>query len=73
MIANFIVRRKVYFISMIHEMGADQQAPTSVVVVGAGLAGASVCEGLRRASYTGPIVVVGDELDRPYDRPPLSK
>lgn len=44
-----------------------------VVVVGAGLAGANVVEELRTRGYTGPVTLVGDEQDRPYERPPLSK
>lgn len=44
-----------------------------IVVVGAGLAGAAAAEELRRVGHAGPVVVVGDEKDMPYDRPPLSK
>ncbi len=44
-----------------------------VVVVGAGLAGWRLVEALRREGYTGRITVVGGEVHRPYDRPPLSK
>jgi 3-phenylpropionate/trans-cinnamate dioxygenase ferredoxin reductase subunit len=43
------------------------------VIVGAGLAGAKAAEGLREAGFTGRIVLVGDEVERPYERPPLSK
>jgi 3-phenylpropionate/trans-cinnamate dioxygenase ferredoxin reductase subunit len=43
------------------------------VVVGAGLAGAKAVETLRRAGCAGRIVLIGDERERPYDRPPLSK
>jgi 3-phenylpropionate/trans-cinnamate dioxygenase ferredoxin reductase component len=43
------------------------------VVVGAGLAGAKTAEALRDQGYDGPLVLVGDEIDRPYERPPLSK
>jgi 3-phenylpropionate/trans-cinnamate dioxygenase ferredoxin reductase subunit len=45
----------------------------SVVVIGAGLAGASFIAELRGAGYTGDIVLIGDEGRLPYDRPPLSK
>ncbi|MFJ9390467.1 NAD(P)/FAD-dependent oxidoreductase [Nocardioides sp. NPDC101246] len=45
----------------------------NVVVVGAGLAGFRFAQDLRDAGYTESLTVVGDELDRPYDRPPLSK
>lgn len=43
------------------------------VVVGASLAGAKAVETLRAKGYTGRLVLVGDETDRPYERPPLSK
>lgn len=43
------------------------------VVVGAGLAGVNLVEGLRTQGYTAPITLIGDELDPPYERPPLSK
>lgn len=44
-----------------------------IVVVGAGAAGLTVVESLRREGFGGPIVLVGDEGHLPYDRPPLSK
>ena len=44
-----------------------------VVVVGAGLAGWRLCEGLRRDGFDGQITLIGDESNLPYDRPPLSK
>ena len=50
-----------------------QRADQSVVIVGAGLAGLRVAEGLRGAGFAGEIVLVGDEPHPPYDRPPLSK
>lgn len=43
------------------------------VVVGAGQAGLQLCDSLRRAGYDGPLVLVGDEPELPYQRPPLSK
>ncbi|MFC5137256.1 NAD(P)/FAD-dependent oxidoreductase [Actinomycetospora rhizophila] len=42
------------------------------VVVGAGLAGAKAAEALREGG-AGRVVLIGDEQERPYDRPPLSK
>lgn len=50
-------------------LGADDH----VVVVGAGLAGWRLSEGLRREGFTGAITLIGDEHHTPYDRPPLSK
>jgi 3-phenylpropionate/trans-cinnamate dioxygenase ferredoxin reductase subunit len=43
------------------------------VIVGAGLAGAKAAEALRAESFDGPVVLLGDEPERPYERPPLSK
>lgn len=43
------------------------------VIVGASLAGAKAAEGLREGGFEGRVVLVGDERDRPYERPPLSK
>lgn len=44
-----------------------------VVIVGAGAAGLSVAETLRRHSFSGNITLIGEEATPPYDRPPLSK
>jgi 3-phenylpropionate/trans-cinnamate dioxygenase ferredoxin reductase subunit len=43
------------------------------VIVGAGLAGAKAAETLREEGFTGRIVLIGTEPERPYERPPLSK
>ena len=43
------------------------------MIVGAGLAGAKAAEALRDEGFDGRIVLIGDEPDRPYERPPLSK
>src|SRR3954451_22323925 len=43
------------------------------VVVGAGLAGAKAAEALREEGFEGRVVLVGEEAERPYERPPLSK
>lgn len=45
----------------------------TVAVVGASLAGLRSVEELRNQGFDGRIVVVGEEVHRPYDRPPLSK
>jgi 3-phenylpropionate/trans-cinnamate dioxygenase ferredoxin reductase component len=46
---------------------------STVVVVGAALAGLRAAEELRAAGYGGRLVFVGAEDHLPYDRPPLSK
>lgn len=43
------------------------------VIVGAGLAGAKAAEALRTEGFDGRVVLIGEEAERPYDRPPLSK
>ena len=47
--------------------------PSSVVIVGGGLAGAKTAEALRSQGYTGPVTLIGAEQHLPYERPPLSK
>jgi 3-phenylpropionate/trans-cinnamate dioxygenase ferredoxin reductase subunit len=44
-----------------------------VVVVGGGQGGFQVAVSLREAGHAGPITIVGDEPQLPYQRPPLSK
>jgi len=45
----------------------------TLLIVGAGLAGAKAAEGARAAGFDGRVVLVGDEHGLPYERPPLSK
>lgn len=45
----------------------------ALVVVGAGAAGLTAVDALRRQGFADPIVLVGAESHLPYDRPPLSK
>ena len=45
----------------------------TIVVVGAGLAGATAVTQLREQGHEGPIVLFGSEPHVPYERPPLSK
>jgi 3-phenylpropionate/trans-cinnamate dioxygenase ferredoxin reductase subunit len=47
--------------------------PETVVVVGASLAGGTAAATLRDDGFDGRIVLIGDELELPYQRPPLSK
>ncbi|WP_399925122.1 NAD(P)/FAD-dependent oxidoreductase [Streptomyces kanamyceticus] len=48
-------------------------AHQTFVIVGGGLAGAKAAETLRSEGFTGRVILVGDERDHPYERPPLSK
>ena len=43
------------------------------VIVGGGLAGAKAAETLRQEGFDGRLILIGDESERPYERPPLSK
>lgn len=43
------------------------------VIIGASLAGAKAAEALRAEGFTGRVVLVGEETEPPYERPPLSK
>ncbi|SAL85667.1 FAD-dependent pyridine nucleotide-disulfide oxidoreductase [Caballeronia arvi] len=45
----------------------------TVLIIGAGQAGARAAEALRTYGFEGRIVLVGDERHAPYERPPLSK
>jgi NADPH-dependent 2,4-dienoyl-CoA reductase/sulfur reductase-like enzyme len=47
--------------------------PDPFVIVGAGLAGAKAAETLRGEGFDDPVVLVGEEPETPYERPPLSK
>ena len=48
-------------------------APNTHVIVGASLAGASAAAALRKDGFDGRIVLIGEETERPYERPELSK
>jgi 3-phenylpropionate/trans-cinnamate dioxygenase ferredoxin reductase subunit len=45
----------------------------SIAIVGASLAGLRAAEFLRRDGFQGRLLLIGDETQPPYDRPPLSK
>jgi len=44
-----------------------------VVIVGAGHAGVQAAASLREEGYDGKVILVGDENELPYHKPPLSK
>ncbi|MDJ1130515.1 NAD(P)/FAD-dependent oxidoreductase [Streptomyces iconiensis] len=48
-------------------------AHRTFVIIGGGLAGAKAAETLRAEGFTGRVILIGDERDHPYERPPLSK
>ena len=54
---------------------SSQTASTfaDVVIVGGGHGGAACAIALRKAGFTGSILIVGKETELPYERPPLSK
>jgi 3-phenylpropionate/trans-cinnamate dioxygenase ferredoxin reductase component len=46
---------------------------TTYLIVGASLAGAKAAQTLREEGFDGPLLLIGEERERPYERPPLSK
>ena len=50
-------------------MTSDQ----TMVIVGASLAGARAAETLRDEGFSGRVILIGEEDETPYERPPLSK
>jgi 3-phenylpropionate/trans-cinnamate dioxygenase ferredoxin reductase subunit len=50
-----------------------ERSDAATVIVGAGTAGFHVAAGLRELRYEGRVVLIGDEPEGPYHRPPLSK
>ena len=47
--------------------------PRQHLIAGGGLAGAKAAEALRTEGFEGRIVLLGEEPEAPYERPPLSK
>ncbi|GGK64221.1 NAD(P)/FAD-dependent oxidoreductase [Nocardia camponoti] len=47
--------------------------PQHFVIIGGGLAGAKLAEGLRAHDFPGQITILAAEDELPYERPPLSK
>lgn len=46
---------------------------STILIIGAGQAGAQAIDTLRREGFAGRLILVGDEPQLPYQRPPLSK
>lgn len=45
----------------------------SMLIIGGGLAGATAAFALREHGFGGPLTLIGEEPQLPYERPPLSK
>jgi NADPH-dependent 2,4-dienoyl-CoA reductase/sulfur reductase-like enzyme len=45
----------------------------TILIVGAGLAGVTAAGALREHGFEGRVILLGEEAETPYDRPPLSK
>jgi 3-phenylpropionate/trans-cinnamate dioxygenase ferredoxin reductase subunit len=52
---------------------STSQDGRTFVIVGASLAGAKAAETLRAEGFAGRVILVGEEPEAPYERPPLSK
>jgi 3-phenylpropionate/trans-cinnamate dioxygenase ferredoxin reductase component len=52
---------------------SEDEAPRSIVIVGASLAGGTAAGVLRDEGYDGRLSLIGAEDEPPYERPPLSK
>lgn len=53
--------------------GAAARPIHTIVIVGTGQAGGWAAQTLRSEGFTGRIVLIGDEVHPPHERPPLSK
>jgi 3-phenylpropionate/trans-cinnamate dioxygenase ferredoxin reductase subunit len=49
------------------------ESRTRYLIVGGGMTADAACQGIRQVDPEGAIVLVGEEVDPPYDRPPLTK
>lgn len=54
-------------------MTESVQTEHRIIVIGAGLAAAKAVETLRDEGFKGAVTLIGDEIERPYERPSLSK
>ncbi len=52
---------------------AENEQGETFAIAGASLAGANTATALRSEGFDGRIVLIGDEAEKPYERPPLSK
>ena len=43
------------------------------LIIGGGMTAAAAAQGIREVDDHGSIAIIGDEKDKPYDRPPLTK
>jgi NADPH-dependent 2,4-dienoyl-CoA reductase/sulfur reductase-like enzyme/nitrite reductase/ring-hydroxylating ferredoxin subunit len=57
----------------LQRVGTPTREPDTVIIVGAGAAGTSAAETLRREGYKRSIILIDSDPDAPYDRPNLSK
>ncbi|MFD5317782.1 NAD(P)/FAD-dependent oxidoreductase [Streptomyces sp. NPDC127098] len=48
-------------------------AHRTFLIIGGGLAGAKAAQTLREEGFSGRVILIGDEHEHPYERPPLSK
>ena len=55
------------------EGAAGIRPDATIVIVGAGQAGGWAAQTLRKEGFSGRIVLIGDEVHPPHERPPLSK
>ncbi|MDP9185139.1 MAG: FAD-dependent oxidoreductase [Actinomycetota bacterium] len=53
--------------------GSTSQDDRTFLIVGASLAGAKAAETLRAEGFAGHVILLGEEPELPYERPPLSK
>jgi 3-phenylpropionate/trans-cinnamate dioxygenase ferredoxin reductase subunit len=56
-----------------HDGQTGYSMKNGVVIVGAGHAGVQAAASLREEGYDGPVILLGDENELPYHKPPLSK
>ena len=52
---------------------STQEQEPGIIIIGGGLTAATAAETLRKEGWDGPVTIVADEAEVPYQRPPLSK